>query len=570
MEEESSSNIRKIGNTKIPSNKKNITIILLVGVSLFIISTIITIICVTVTGRNKKNKPNKFYHYNISDESSYKPTSFQLVNLTDEIIYDGHAIFSKTGKILFAYKKKNNDTLYIGVSNIDGTNLKVLWSGEWKKYYNSNGIRLMPFDDNQKILTGDYILECTPNIDECISSKLLPVIYPTEVVNMDGVYMVWSEIIISPDEHIGWSTLSTVFDDVNFLAKLQKNDDNYTMTNVQIISTIGFIEFENEEKGIIKPTTIKGGEIKQFINGGEALTLAGGGKQGLAKSVFQDLVSDTHYQITHSPGYEETTIISPDGKLGLVMTTRFSPKTSSEILGIMPRPFSAYTLSKMNRYAYVYGVLSVRNNRPGNIGPAVINISESIKNETYMGYDIHEEGWAFGSPMSWHPNSKKALFTEIAQNGDEKGKKRIKIVNFDDYIPSEIIENKKTPDNVPYAKSLDALKEPLKTDINGYFQGKEGIIVFNRTKETTISNYKNYSEDGKTYYNGFEQCIHGSQTTGRFISNITMTGEKEGEMNLVLTMNISGYVIYEQDGQKMSYGYVYYNGKNITVEESYN
>ena len=159
--------------------------------------------------------------------------------------------------------------------------------------------------------------------------------------------------------------------------------------------------------------------------------------------------------------------------------------------------------------------------------------------------NIHEDGWAFGSPISWHPNSKKALFTEIAQNGDEKGKKRIKIVNFDDYIPSEIIENKKTPDNVPYAKSLDALKEPLKTDINGYFQGKEGIIVFNRTKETTISNYKNYSEDGKTYYNGFEQCIHGSQTTGRFISNIIMTGEKEGEMNLVLTMNISGYVIYE-------------------------
>ena len=76
MEEESSSNIRKIGNTKIPSNKKNITIILLIGASLLIISAIITIICITVPGRNKKNKPNKFNNHNILDESSYKPTSF--------------------------------------------------------------------------------------------------------------------------------------------------------------------------------------------------------------------------------------------------------------------------------------------------------------------------------------------------------------------------------------------------------------------------------------------------------------------------------------------------------------
>ena len=119
----------------------------------------------------------------------------------------------------------------------DGSNLKELWSGEWKALYKSNGIRLMPFDDNKKILTGDYILECFPNIDNCTNSTLFNVVYPDEAINLPGVYYVWSEIIVSPDEHIAWSTLSFVYSNINFLGQLVKGEENYTITNVQIIST---------------------------------------------------------------------------------------------------------------------------------------------------------------------------------------------------------------------------------------------------------------------------------------------------------------------------------------------
>ena len=222
----------------------------------------------------------------------------------------------------------------------------------------------MPFDDNKKILTGDYVLECSPNIDDCQQSQLLPVIYPPEVLNLEGMYTIWSEIIVSPDEHIGWSTLSLVHDNVNFIGKLERNETNYIITN-----TLGFIEYEDKEKGILKHDTLRGGEIKQFVNGGEALTLAGGSvDSALAKSVFQNLVGFENYPLSHFNGYEETTIISPDGKLGLVMTTRFSPKTSSEILGYMPRPLCVYTVSKMSMFVYYYGVQEVRKTRPGNIG----------------------------------------------------------------------------------------------------------------------------------------------------------------------------------------------------------
>ena len=85
---------------------------------------------------------------------------------------------------------------------------------------------------------------------------------------MEGVYFVWSEIIVSPDEHIGWSTLSSVFEDVNFLGQLVKNEENYTITNIQIISTLGFIQYEYEKEGILKDIPLRGGEIKKLTNGG--------------------------------------------------------------------------------------------------------------------------------------------------------------------------------------------------------------------------------------------------------------------------------------------------------------
>jgi hypothetical protein len=121
---------------------------------------------------------------------------------------------------------------------------------------------------------------------------------------MDGVYFVWSEIIVSPDEHIVWSTLSFVYDNVNFLGQLVKGEESYTITNVQIISTLDFIEYEDEENKIFKDGVLRGGEVKQFTNGGEAITLAGAGASDstLAKSVFQNLVGEENYPLINFPG----------------------------------------------------------------------------------------------------------------------------------------------------------------------------------------------------------------------------------------------------------------------------
>ena len=223
-----------LSNENEMAKKKKIRLII-AGVSALLVLVVVIIIIVSINKKDKKNsdepsdepsdktsdEPSDEPSDETSDEPSdiptedpsYKFTSIETVPLPEGIIYDSHAIYSKTGRILLIYKYENDtnsNKTYIGVMDEDGSNLNELWSGEWKALYNSNGIRLMPFNDNKKILTGDYILECFPDIDNCANSTLYGVIYPKEAVEMDGVYFVWSEIIVSPDEHIAWSTLSFV------------------------------------------------------------------------------------------------------------------------------------------------------------------------------------------------------------------------------------------------------------------------------------------------------------------------------------------------------------------------
>ena len=154
------------------------------------------------------------------------------------------------------------------------------------------------------------------------------------------------------------------------------------------------------------------------------------------------------------------------------------------------------------------------------------------------------------------------MFSETLQDGNNN-KYRIRIVKLDNYKPSNIPEAKKTPDNIPYAKPLDSLKDLTAEDVNGYFNGKSsGKMIFNKTRAFSQSEYRNYSDDGKTFYNGFEKYEAIGQTTGKLTSNVVMSGEQQGEMNLTITMNYKGNIVEKK-------GYVNYNGKNININDCY-
>ena len=87
-------------------------------------------------------------------------------------------------------------------------------------------------------------------------------------------------------------------------------------------------------------------------------------------------------------------------------------------------------------------------------------------------------------------------------------------------------------------------------------------MIFNKTRAFSQSEYRNYSDDGKTFYNGFEKYEAIGQTTGKLTSNVVMSGEQQGEMNLTITMNYKGNIVEKK-------GYVNYNGKNININDCY-
>ncbi|MBR6322874.1 MAG: hypothetical protein IKR59_08395, partial [Lachnospiraceae bacterium] len=245
--------------------------------------------------------------------------------------------YTPSGRVSCTYRLKDDpaDYLRIMTLNDDGTDANPVWEGEFKLIYQSNGFRYMPFTDNKRAYIGDYILECTPDCDHTEHAEMIPIRYPEALIKSPGLWMLWSENVVSPDnEYIAWSTLG--MNHAVYLAKLRREADCYGLDNVRCVSGPGMVHEDPEHPGYFLEGPVRGGEVKQFIRGGLGLSFVGSGR-GTGASMAQALDTEEVLEVTKTPCYDETTMFSPDEKLGVVMSTRFSPKTNCAILGLIPR-----------------------------------------------------------------------------------------------------------------------------------------------------------------------------------------------------------------------------------------
>lgn len=545
----------------------------------------------------------------LPEDAPIPPFKLETIKLPDHVKSPLYPHYTASGSIVFQYNNSLDNKIYVAVINDDGTNFHNIYNGEIKPFYpNTNGIRLMPFKDNKRILLGDGILECDPNIDEVTNpdtqTKIVPIEYPSEVVNMKGAFLLWSEIIISPDNiHMGWTTLS-MSGSTAFISRLEKQtktsnqqnflnpiidisknkqtatDEKYIMKNVQIISDIYFAAEDPSKPGFLQfPTYIHGGEIKQFTWDGQKLTFVGSTFEGLARSVLQDLDTDSVQAISHVPGYDETTIISPDHKHGIVMSTRFSPKTSGQIFGLLPRPYSALTLMSMSQSVYSYSITGVRFYRKGNIGPALINIEESMKDSdferNYKGYDLQpDDDFVFRSPISWHYTSSKAIWMENLRGDIDNSRIRLVVLNKDVFHPGDPIDcTMETPDNISYAFDLSVLDNLTMRIPSGKIESPlkdGGYIVYNNNNMIECSlEYVNYTYDGINYYNGSESYKMDIQTRDpTYVANVEMFNKERkllGKMDFTVAFSGSGENL--KLVREKSHGFANYNGVTGTVDE---
>ena len=552
---------KEIGESLDPSSKpkSNLKLYVIIGVSIVVVvAIVVTVILLTRGDDDSKNNEDIKTH---------------LSNIPlpeDIIIDDGHYMFD--GNIFICYKRSTTNFTYFGVISDDGKNFKELYGEEFIVSPLANGIRLIPFRDGKRIYLGDFVFECndtTKNISSCEKGVLIPVNYPEEVVNNNYTYKTWSEMVVAPDNiHVAWTSLNMACGAVGFLGKFKRTENSYEIEESKIISTINFVEPDPTDESILITKIPRGGEIKQFIEGGNALTLVGTQPDEFVKSVYQSLKTEEVYTYSHEPGYDETSILSPDEKLGITMSTRFSPKTNMAIFGLMPRPHCSLVLSKIVESVYTYAVTNVRKTRKGNVGPVLFVKEKSINDPNYHGIDLHdtEEKFVFCSPISWHPSNLKAIWPEVEKGTSNRRLRKLEISN---YTPSAYPKIENTTDNVPYAldmSEMDNIHYDKKT--NGTIKGKKsGEIIyynsgFSSIKQTVKITYVNYSDDGKKFYNGEEEFIGDRTSKNVYKSNVILSGSESGQNNFTITFNTKSDLIKEE-----TEGYASYGGKTIKAED---
>ena len=312
----------------------------------------------------------------------------------------------------------------------------------------------------------------------------------------------------------------------------------------------------------------RGGEIKQFVAGGNGLTLVGTQPDEFVKSVFQSLTTNETYTLSHEPGYDETSILSPDEKLGISMSTRFSNKTSMGILGLMPRPYCSFVLSKIVESVYTYAVTNVRVSRKGNIGPVLFEKEKSINDPKYHGIDLHdkEEKFVFNSPISWHPNNLKAIWPETERGTSNRRLRKLEIIN---YTPSEYPKIENTTDNVPYALDMSEMdKISMETETKGTIKGKHSGKIeyynsgFTPTEQRVKMTYVNFSNDGKKFYNGEEEFIGKRDIKNVYTSNVVLSGTESGTNNFTITFDSNSSLVMDE-----TFGFASYGGETINAKD---
>ena len=496
------------------------------------------------------------------------------------------AAYTYSGSVLVTCRRKEDpdeaDYYTLAVMNDDGTGFHVIFSGQIPQKKGANGIRFMPFADKTRVLLGDYVLECSPDIDSCMKASLIPLEYPWGIAEDPKTMAHWSEIIIAPDnQHISWTSLRSDNGAAAFTGKLVRKEDRYIIEKTNLISSGCFLK---EEGGYLIPQPIRGGEVKQFVRGGTAISSVGAKEGSLADSVIQELLSEEVAQITHTPGYDETTMLSPDERLGLVMSARGSKGTSCAVFGLLPKPYGAYTSPGLIMPVYMYCVAGVRAFRRGNIGPILIDINRSMEERDYMGVNLcdPEEKWVYCSPMSWHPDSKRVMWPEILRESlsDEKpAPLRIRMARLLDYVPADTVPAAGTPDIIPYAGTYEDYKALSNQEVTGRIQGKscgymevsqKGSSMAGGSAETV---YVNFSDDGKTFWNGKEELTYGYQKETVYRADLELSGREQGEMKLQAVFSAMGQgpvrLLFDPDenGKPKSRGYSSYRGITWKIED---
>ena len=493
------------------------------------------------------------------------------VNFDPEIIYSG-SHYNYQGYLLLVYQKKSSNNYFVGIADDKGKLIKEVYEikeGEVDKTYIH---RASSFSDGKRVLIGGKILQCTNELKDCDDAKLYDVQFPEQLNNLPNLWFLFTEPIINyGGKYIFWSTFDKSLNILNFVGELKFTGEKYIIENTKGLTNYFYDLYDKEKGTYTLPKILRFGPIKQVLEGGKALSIGGFLNYGLRKGIYQSLYEDKIRQLTYFEGYDETTAISPDSKLACVMTTRFSDKTSFEIVGLMPTPYSILASYLISIDILNFSIFNLRTNSKikGNIGPALVELSKVEADKTYKGENLKTSDlWNFNGFISWSPDGTKIMFDEVARNST----RRCQIVRLKNYKPSEIKFEDNFNPNIPYARTIEeTINLHLDYPININVPGKSGKLQISHEEKKVELTYDNFSEDNEIFYNGkyiYEKVNENGVTNSVYTVNIKSEGKKKGNCEFRLWFDYKSMLSFEQytDGKNKSYGSCNYEGKVINVD----
>ena len=123
------------------------------------------------------------------------PLSRETIPLLDDM-KDISGTYTSSGRVLvsglISGEEGEQDRYQVLTIRDDGTDMHKVFEGVIPRRKGANGIRWMCFADNKRILLGDYILECQPDVDRCERARLLRVYYPEDLDDGENIFFRWS------------------------------------------------------------------------------------------------------------------------------------------------------------------------------------------------------------------------------------------------------------------------------------------------------------------------------------------------------------------------------------------
>ncbi|HET7691246.1 MAG TPA: hypothetical protein VFK41_12740 [Nocardioidaceae bacterium] len=401
------------------------------------------------------------------------------------------------------------------------------------------------------LFTGDagmfryYFLECAPSVVQCDSAEIVPINLPSEGL---GSVTQNREVRVSPDHRwLAWTEVR--IDGTRMtMGTLRREADGYVLDDLWVINPSYDLQAGTSDDWR-KAMPLY--EFKNFAQGGRIAYYASF-EDAQNYDVWRlDLATGERRRVTTDVEWNEGTVTSPDGSSFVNGSSRGRARMAP--FAQLPRPpfvdFGVYVLT--GRYSLG------GDNRRCLLEPWLLD-SDGQSGE-YFGQPINPEnepGWGSHGPGSWSPDGTRYTFWERNYAGGDPESRAV-VAHLPARSPAPAAAPPSTP-RPAWATPRDQWNGTLDDVgtfvIRGKASGRAVLTLANLNPNTTSASvtYLNYSDDGRTYLNGYETSVNPfALLAGTWKADLRLTGAHRGFLKADVTSRqktLEGTLVSEYDG----------------------